>query len=103
MEDVTIPGWVLYVLSPLAAGLIAWLVWLTIATFTNRENIAINTTNEREVHDKIEAVSSKVDEVKTDFKEWFTRLENKLDIFISQENQFLKNENAFMKQWANKQ
>lgn len=90
MTDIVIPGWAAAVFSPLIVGLIYWLIWLTMATFNNKQNIAVNTANDKEVYTKIE-------ELKADFKEWFVRLETKLDLFIAQENQFMKSENDYMR------
>lgn len=90
VNDIVLPGWVAYVISSCGVGLISWLVWLTTTTLNNKQDIAVNTANDREVYTKIE-------ELKADFKEWFVRLETKLDLFIAQEHQFMKNENTFMK------
>lgn len=90
VDNIILPGWVAYVMTSGVVGLISWLVWLTTTTLNNKQDIAVNTANDREVYTKIE-------ELKSDFKEWFVRLETKLDLFIAQEHQFMKTENTFMK------
>jgi hypothetical protein len=94
MNDIILPGWVAYIMSTVSFGLVSWLVWLTLATLNNKQGIAINTANDKQVYTKIE-------ELKSDFKEWFVRLETKLDMFIAQEHQYMKNENSFMKDVIN--
>lgn len=94
VNDIILPGWAAYVLSSGGLGLISWLVWLTMTTLNNKQDIAVNTVNDREVYAKIE-------ELKSDFKEWFVRLETKLDLFIAQEHQFMKNDITFMKDVLN--
>jgi hypothetical protein len=94
MNDIILPGWVAYIMSTVGFGLVSWLIWLTLATLNNKQGIAINTANDQQV-------STKIEELKSDFKEWFVRLETKLDLFIAQEQRYMKNENDYMKQIIN--
>jgi hypothetical protein len=79
MENMTIP------IITITCGFIAWAVYLTIGHFTNREKIQSN----RVVVDNMQ---SDIQEI----KQMQSGMANKMDIFIAQENQFLKTAFTFM-------
>lgn len=76
MTDVTIPGWALLLMF---AVFIPWLVWLTMSTQKNKQDIAINTATDSSVGKSIDGLNSKID-----------KLDHKFDLFLSQEINFLK-------------
>lgn len=88
--DITIPGWAVIIFSIFGGGLVSWLIWLTVAVFNNREAIAVNSKNDENVTKEFEDINKKIDSLKSDFKEWFTMLNSKLDLYIKNENDFLK-------------
>ena len=88
--DLVIPGWAVVLSGALGGGLVGWLVWLTVAVFGNKEAIAINTANDLNVTKEFNSINSKMDEMKKDFRVGFDKLEHKLDLYIKNENDFLK-------------
>lgn len=79
MQDLIIPGWAVIIISVLGGGLVGWLVWLTTKTFENQRMIDVNSANDKNVSVEIEKIYKSVE-----------RLEGKLDKFLSNEMDFLK-------------
>lgn len=78
MEDLTIPGWALY----LIIGMIAWLLFLTRETYANSKSIAINTANDKKVADDLEKIYKAIDDTKESFNKRMDRVDSKLDEFL---------------------
>lgn len=88
--DLIIPGWAVALMGAFGSGLIAWLVWLTLGYYQNKQAIAVNTTNDENVVKKFDDIDQKINDMKSDFKEWCNKLESKFDQFIITENSVLK-------------
>lgn len=43
MNDIVVPGWVAFLIIP---GVISWMVWITLNTFSNKSDIRINNEND---------------------------------------------------------
>lgn len=78
-SDLIIPVWAVVIISVI---FLPWLIWLTVETFHNKKDIAVNTSNDEKVSQELDKIYKKLDETRTDFKEWFQKLENKMDSFI---------------------
>jgi hypothetical protein len=63
----------------------SWCVWLSLAHYRNREEIKVNTIT---MQNMIQDIS--------EIKQMQTGMNNKMDIYIAQENQFLKGAFIFM-------
>lgn len=78
MEDILIPGWAVMVII----GMIGWLAWLTKETYQNQKAIAVNTNNDEKVWDDLEKIYKAIEANRQEHKEWFQKLETKIDIYI---------------------
>lgn len=63
----------------------SWCVWLSLAHYRNREEIKVNTITMQNMIQDI-----------AEIKQMQTGMNNKMDIYIAQENQFLKGAFIFM-------
>ncbi len=78
-------------MSGLGGVFVAWLIWLTVTVFGNKQDIAINTANDLNVTKEFTAINKKMDDMKTEFTNGFNKLESKLDLYVKNENDFIKN------------
>lgn len=60
MEELRIPGWAVVLMSTIGGAGIYWLVYLTIKTFDNEKNIAINNTNDSNVSKELHSINSRI-------------------------------------------
>lgn len=87
MEEVTIPGWALLVFATI---ILPWLVWLTNRVNSNDKDIAINTAADIHVTNELTKIYNAIDNQNQNSKERFDKMEAKFDLFIFQENSYLK-------------
>jgi len=80
MNDILIPAWV-----AILSGLIIfpWLLYVTVLVFQLKQEIAVNSSNDQRVYDKMDEVENRLDKS-------INRLEHRLDTFLSNELGLLK-------------
>jgi hypothetical protein len=69
---------VLWLLGTFGSGFVAWLIWLTVQTFKNREDIKVNITNDTHIKTELDKIYVKIDEVKKEFHDSIDRMEGRL-------------------------
>lgn len=87
MNDVTIPGWVIWVLI---GSILPWLIWLTKDSYKNKQDIAVNTANDLKHAEDLEKVYRTIQQSEGRLKESFKRLEERVDTLIANEMTILK-------------
>jgi hypothetical protein len=80
MEDVVLPGWVVFIIIP---GIISWAVWVSMNTISNKSDIKLNETNDTNFRAEIR---KDVADIKTGFRE----LTNTIINSLGKENELLK-------------
>jgi hypothetical protein len=90
MEDMIIPGWAVATCSGVGSLLIAWLVWLTLKTFSNEKDISVNKANDATVQKELDKIYKALGSMEVSFKLSFERIDKKFDTFLAQEITFLK-------------
>lgn len=80
MEDVILPGWVVFIIIP---GVISWSVWITMNTLSNKSDIKVNEVNDQNFRAEIR---NDVAEIKTSFQ----TLTNTIIELFGKENALLK-------------
>jgi hypothetical protein len=75
---VTLDSNVLWLMSTVGGTFMAWLIWLTVQTFHNREDIKININNDTHIKQELDKIYVKIAEVKTDFHESMDRMEARI-------------------------
>jgi Tfp pilus assembly protein FimT len=93
MEDIVIPGWIIYIIP----GVIAWLLWLTLQTRKNEIDIAVNTANDRAISNELLKITSAIEKMEIRFTQSMESLGRRIDLFMKNENDFLKAETEFLK------
>lgn len=68
----------MWLLATFGGGFLAWLVWLTIQTFKNREDIRVSITSDKFIVEELDKIYAKIDEVKSEFKESIRGMEDRL-------------------------
>lgn len=79
MEDLTIPVWFLVIFGLITGSLVPWAVWITVRSFNQDKDIAMNTQADTMVKEKIDEVKDDISEVKTDMTARIDKLENHFD------------------------
>lgn len=79
MEQVTIPGWFLWVLGLFITFFIPWAIWMTRQIFHQDKAIALNVANDNRVNDDIKDIHTIIE-----------RIDKKLDLFLNHEINMLK-------------
>lgn len=82
MNDLIVPGWAVVTGSVIVGGAIAWLLWLTIMTFANKQAIAVNTENDKAVQAQFDKIHQDFATMKEETKQWYFRIEDKIEKFV---------------------
>lgn len=90
MADLIIPGWAVVLMSGVGTLMIGWLVFLTIRTFENKQCIAVNSAHDAQVSRELQQIHTAIDNIKLSFSSDLKDLNQKLDMFLVQEMNFLK-------------
>lgn len=90
MSDLIIPGWAVAVSGSIGMMLIAWLIFLTKTIYENKQAIAINSAHDAQVSRELQQIHEAIDNVKTSFTSDLKDLNQKLDMFLNREMNFLK-------------
>lgn len=87
MTDLVIPSWFVVIMGAL---LIPFVIWVFVQMSENKKDIALNKQELSSIPIQIESIKAVVEKHSQDTKDQFDKLENKLDMFISNEMSFLK-------------
>ncbi len=90
MEELIIPGWAVLLIGSFGAAFISWMVWLTLKTLHNESAIALNTAADQHVGVELEKIYQSIDKQTRSTNSRLDKMDNKLDLFLSQELSFLK-------------
>lgn len=90
MSDLILPGWAVSIGGGIGMILIGWLVFLTKAIYENKQSIAINSAHDAQVSRELQQIHDAIDNVKTSFTSDLKDLNQKLDMFLNREMNFLK-------------
>lgn len=90
MEEITIPGWFIWIISAFITLFIPWAIWITTKVFESEKEIALNTANDEKVNEDLQRIYDIIDESNKTTKERFDKIESKIDQFFNQEINLLK-------------
>lgn len=87
MSDVTVPGWVIWIMI---GGILPSMLWLIRETYKNREEIAVNTANDMKHAQELDKIYKEIEQSEKRLQDSFSRLEGMVHKFISDEMHVLK-------------
>lgn len=79
MEQVTIPGWFLWIIGLFITLFIPWGIWITVRVFQYDKDIALNVANGEKINDDLKDLQTLVE-----------KIDHKLDLFLNHEMNMLK-------------
>lgn len=83
MEDLTIPVWFLVLSGIFGGTLVSWAVWITLKTWSNDKDIALNTLSDITVKERISEVktemSSRIDKFEQHVNQQFDKMNGRFD------------------------
>lgn len=77
-EGVFIEKDMVWLLSSLVSTFTLWLIWLTVQTFKNKQDIRVNITQDIWIREELDKIYERIGEVKNDFQRSITDMETRL-------------------------
>jgi hypothetical protein len=79
MEQVTIPGWFMWIIGVFITLFIPWAIFVTVRIFQYDKDLALSVANGVQVNDDLK-----------DLQEGIDKIDHKLDLFLNHEMNMLK-------------
>lgn len=87
MEDVTIPGWAIWLISSYGGITFTWLVFLTLRQSDQGKDIAVNTAHDKNFSDNFiemkAEVKQQISDIRIEFNTRFDRFEDRCFAMIN--------------------
>ena len=87
MSDVTVPGWVIWIMI---GGILPSMLWVIRETYKNKEEIAVNTANDLKHAQELDKIYKEIEASEKRLHASFGRLEGMVTKFIADEMRILK-------------